>query len=83
MTNDGGRAEPTKRQARTERENGPKVDGSRPEGGDRRGNRAMSLRWTRLKPVAGISHTLLLSLEHYGGCAGLVGADVVKISGYE
>ena len=83
MTDDGGRAEPTKRHARTEREDGPKVDGSGPEGGDQRGKRVTSLRRTRLKPFADISHILLPFLAHSGGCAGLVGADVVKISGYE
>ena len=68
---------------RTEKEDGPKVDGSGPEGGDRLKKRMTSLRRTRLKPVARISHILLPFLAHSGGCAGLVGANVVKISGYE
>ena len=83
MTDDGGRAEPTKRHARTEREDSPKVDGSGPEGGDRWGNRVTGPQRTQLNPVAGISHILLPFLAQSGGCAGLVGADVVKISGYE
>ena len=82
-TNEGGRAEPTKRHARTEREDSPKVDGSGPEGGNQLKKRMTSLRRTRLKPVARISHILLPFLAHSSGCAGFVGADVVKISGYE
>ena len=83
MTDDGGQAEPTKRQARTEREDGPKVDSSGPKGGDQRRNRVTSPRSTRFKPVVGISHILLPFLAHSSGCVGLVGADVVNISGYE
>ena len=36
----------------------------------------------RGNPIAGISDNLLPSWAHSGGCAGLVGADVVKISGH-
>ena len=81
MTDDGGQTNPTKEQAQTEREVGPKScrgTGS----GDRCKNRVMSPRRTRWKPIAGISHILLPFLVHSGGCASLVGADVVKNSGH-
>ena len=48
VTDDGGRIEPTKRQAQTKRKHGPKVDGLGQEGVDQRGNRVMGPRRTRL-----------------------------------
>ena len=83
MTDDGGRVEPTKRQARTEREDGSKVDGLGLEGDDWHGNLVPSPRKTQLKLVAGISHILLPFLAHSARCAGSVRANVVKISGHE
>ena len=83
VTDDGGQDKPTKTQARTETVEGPNVDGSGPERDIRRENWLSSPRRTGFQPVARISHTLLLSFAHYGGCVGLVGADVVKISNYE
>ena len=82
-TEEGGWVELMKRQAGTKGEDGPKVDGSGSKGGDQSGSRVMSPRRIRLKTVAGISHILLPFLAHSSGCAGLVGSDVVKISGYE
>ena len=65
-------------------------DGGRPgssrfrtKSGDRHGNWVTSPRRTRLKLVDEISPILLPVLADSGGCAGLVGADVVKNSGHE
>ena len=82
VTNDGGPIEPTKRQAQTEKEDCPKVDGLGLEGGDRCGNRVTGPRRTRLNPVAKISHILLPFLAHSGGCAGLVGVEVMGKTGH-
>ena len=64
--------------------------GSRPGSGrlgikdnEHRGNRASSLRRTRLKRIAGIFPFFSPFLAHSGGCVGLVGADVVKNSGHK
>ena len=47
-------------------------------GADRHSNQMPEPRRTRLNVVAEISHLLLPFLAHSGGCAGLVGADVVN-----
>ena len=71
------------KEASTNREGGRSESRRGTGSNDRRENQVPSPRRTRLKPVVRISLALLPFLAHSGGCEGLVGADVVKNSGYE